>query len=1429
MTDKKNFLFEVSWEVCNKVGGIFTVIRSKLGEVKKNFGSNYCLIGPMFENNPGFYVDSSEDLGDISYRLTNAGITALVGRWRDENDIKVILVKYRDVLDQSKLLYQLWEDFGVDSLRGSWDYIEPVLFSTIAAKVIEEISYMYRDYDRIAHFHEWMSGAGLLYLLKNVPDVATVFTTHATILGRSMAGNGIDIYRILNEINPKNEANRFNVSAKHSMESAAALGADCLTTVSEITAKEAKYILNVNTDIVLPNGFYVEKIPDFKDNSGYYAENRKKLLDFASRFLKRDFKSENTIIISTSGRYEFHNKGIDLIMSTLGELYKEQNKLEKELLVFLFIIGGSVDMSKGQKPSPGENNEIPRYSDISTHPLWDPYNDPIVKNAQEIGLLNKPFDKINLIFIPMYLNGRDGVLNMEYYDAVSGCDLTIYPSYYEPWGYTPLESIAYSVPSVSSDVAGFGNWVLTKGLEGQGIKIIRRAGIPAINSVNELKTYIIDFIKNYSESSLIDSRTSARSVAEHFSWKHFFKNYLKAYKIALAERDRRLQGKGTKEVAKAKEIFFPETFSKSPRFREITTTPSIPGRIQRLRELAFNLWWTWDSEAKELFEILNPELFEKMDKNPIHLLEIIDIERLEEVSSDEKYTSLYDHVMAKYDKYLADKNTGNKDIKYLSAEKPIAYFSMEFGFHECMRLYSGGLGVLSGDYVKSASDMDIPLIGVGLLYKNGYFKQRITKEGIQEAEYVANDFFRMPLKEVRKPDGERVIVSVNLPGRTTFARVWEANVGRIKVLFLDTDIDLNNFSDRNITAKLYEGDRNIRLEQEILLGIGGVRLLENELKIYPSVYHINEGHSAFLILERLTNLVKRHGIDIECGKELVKASTVFTTHTPIPAGNEKFDMSLLQVYFENYIRSNNASIEPNEFYDMGHREKGDKSPYDMTILALKNSNKRNGVSRLHGVITRKLWSDLWQGYLEEESPILSITNGIHPASWLAEPFKELFSRYASLKLKDDLFDRDKVNKISHIPDKILWQTHLDMKNQLLNSIKENVTEYWEREGESPHLINKFVKSLNPSALTIGFARRFAAYKRALIIFEDTERLSRIVNNEKYPVQLVFAGKAHPGNNRGIEMISKIVNISKQEEFLGKIVFLENYNIGLAKKMVSGVDVWLNTPLRTQEASGTSGQKAAINGVINFSIADGWWNEGYNEENGWIIGSGKEYDNPEHQEIADSISLYEVLENDIVPLFYSLNNHGIPEKWVKIMKNSVVSVLGEFNTHRMIREYLDKMYEPSAKKYFEMTKDNFKKTKDIVELKKNIAARFATLNINNISIRGIENDVVNLNDEITFSLEVNRGSMSNDELNAETIIIYNHEEKKLGIRKTEEINQPEREIIAIPMKIIEENGSDVKYSCTYHVKKHGKFEYGVRISAVSELIDDMKDINLACWG
>ena len=849
-------------------------------------------------------------------------------------------------------------------------------------------------------------------------------------------------------------------------------------------------------------------------------------------------------------------------------------------------------------------------------------------------------------------------------------------------------------------------------------------------------------------------------------------------------------------------------------FNKITVNPQLPKRIGKLSEIANNLWWSWNTEFLRLFKIIDRDLWETCEKNPVKFLKRVSQDRLEAVVENTDFLREYDRLAKEFDDYVTSKNTWFSN-KYPENKKDlIAYFSAEYGLDQTIPIYSGGLGILSGDHLKSASDLGIPLVAVGLLYKNGYFHQKINGNGEQETEYNNIELSNLPINPVKDENGEELKIYVKFEKRKVYLKVWQINVGRIKLYLLDSDIDENTPEDREVTLRLYGGDQEMRIKQEIILGMGGTNLLTRALGLNPTVYHMNEGHSAFLILELIKNIIKEKKVSFEVAKDIASSKTVFTTHTPVPAGNDIFPIGLVEKYFKEFWPR--LGLDREEFLKLGMKPCTELEPgFNMGIFALKVAGKKNGVSKLHGAVSRELFGDVWPEIAANESPITYVTNGIHTCSWLAPSLKELYNKYLIPYWQDNIYKDEVWENINNIPNQELWGIHQKRKQKLLDIVKENTTNRLRKSGYSYEEINEITSKLNPNVLTIGFARRFATYKRATLIFKDLERITQILNNADRPVQLIFAGKAHPADKEGQDLIKRIHEISMMPQFKGKIFLLENYNIAMSRYLVSGVDVWLNNPRRPMEASGTSGQKASVNGVINFSVLDGWWAEGYNQENGWTIGTNAEFISYEEQDIADSQSMYRTLEEKIIPTYYEKDENGISEKWMKIMKNSITSTGGKYSTSRMLVDYTNNLYIPLCnltKKYYEnidnvaefnlWKKNLYTNWKDIIITQKN--------NLNNITM-----DAGN-NIDVKCEVQLPNVDVSN-------VMAQCYYGKILDNGIVENVS-------TIPMKLSSKNEENKTYEYTAKIelKTGGNYGYTFRVMPKHEMLLDSENLNLVKW-
>lgn len=1405
---KPDYLFEVSWEVCNKVGGIHTVISTKAVTLQNELHDNFILIGPDVwrdERENFEFIEDLETLRSWREHALTEGIRIRIGRWNIISEPLVVVVDFTQYLNQKDEVFsKFWEKYKLDSLQGQWDYIEPALFGYAAGKVIESYCKFYltvRD-NVVAQFHEWMTGIGALYLYDSFPIVATCFTTHATVLGRCLAGNGWPLYEKLNEYNGDLMAREFNVVSKQSLEKISAKYSDAFTTVSEITAKECLQFLEKPVDLVTPNGFEDTFVPD----DSQFEEKRKtaynKLVQIADILLDQKTK-EDTILIATSGRYEYKNKGIDLFIDALGNLNNSPD-LKREVIAFLMIPANNYGPRKVMI-----NNLAKCHSDdhfdnrILTHNLHDAELDPILNQLKKWNLDNRKENKVKVIYVPSYLNGNDGIFNMKYYDLLIGMDLTVFASYYEPWGYTPLESLAFHVPTITTTLAGFGKWVNTELHEKKDAVSVLYRG----DSNNEdVVKGIVDKIISCSTKDLehkLKIKQEAYDISRIALWKNLIENYREAYSIAIHKLIERKEKYADLLPVESASRVLKSVFEK-PGWKRILVRSSLPDKFAGLHEIANNLWWTWNYRAIELYKLIDVDLWREKRYNPISLLEDVSINRFEELAKDKNFVNKYEDVFQEFKDYLKEKE---------NQQAPrIAYFSMEFGFHDNLKIFSGGLGILAGDYMKEASDSNVDMIGFGLLYRYGYFKQTLTIAGEQQATLEPQKFSHLPLSPLKNKEGDWMVISVMMPGRTLFARVYEVKVGRNKLYLLDTDFEKNTEEDRTITHQLYGGDSENRLKQEMLLGIGGIRVI-NLLDLKPDLYHCNEGHAAFIGLERLRVLRTNRNLTFTEALEIIRSSTLFTTHTPVPAGHDTFEETLMRTYMAHY--PSRLKITWDDMMNLGKANATD-TKFSMSYLAANLSQDINGVSWLHGEVTKKMFNKLWDGYFPEESHIGFVTNGVHYATWTAKAWKRLHEDVFGNKFLDNMSDKKIWAKIYDVDDSEIWKIRQNQRRKLVEYVKKRVHENWVRRYENPKNTIKVISNINEDTLTIGFARRFATYKRAHLLFRNLERLSDILNNKEKPVQLLFAGKAHPNDKAGQDLIKYIVEISKTPQFLGKIIFLENYDIELARKMVQGVDIWLNTPTRPLEASGTSGMKAVMNGALHFSVLDGWWVEGYKEHAGWALPEKRTYENQEFQDELDAETIYSMLENEIVPLYYRRDKDNLPVDWIQWIKKSIAEIAPEFTTKRMLNDYIAKFYNNLHERSTQMRKNDYKMAIELARWKKQISQRWKTLEIIETEIADYEKHPIKMSDKYTGKLVIKLGEVLPEEVGVDLLVSSNFIDGEPQIYRV------------YPVELLTVEKNHAHFFLERLPDKPGNFGYAVRIYAKNNSLLYKQDFCLVKW-
>ena len=1407
-----DFLFEASWEVCNKVGGIHTVISTKAQTVTRKFGDRYILIGPDLSHE-GTNSEFEEDqtlLKAWRQAVYSEGLRIRIGRWKIKGEPLAVLVDFTSLIPRKdEILTKLWESYHVDSLSGQWDYIEPVLFGYAAGTVIASYvkTFCSPTEKIVAHFHEWMSAAGGLYLRKYAPYVATVFTTHAKVMGRCIAGNRLPLYSDLAKFNADELARQFNVTAKHSIEKTAAANHDAFLTVSDITANECKFLLGREPDGITPNGFENDFVWTGEE---YYAkrdEARKALIAVAEACLGCRFASE-PLIVGTSGRYEFRNKGIDVFIESLKKL-AASDKLRREVLAYITVPAGN----RGPRPDlqahladPAQPIDPAQYAH-STHLLENPAWDPIV-NALKDSILTTPESKVKVIFVPTYLNRADGIFDKDYYELLAGMDLTVFPSYYEPWGYTPLESIAFSVPTITTTLAGFGIWA-EKHREHAGVEVIRRDDY----NDREVEEQIADALVRFAaldDKHVNEVRVSAADLSATALWEHLYPAYEQAYSEAVESSVVRTNravlddgGSKTEQINFVRQQLFVE----KPNWNRMVVDKTLPNRLHALEELSRNLWWSWNPGARDLFEGIDPALWAASDRNPIAFLDKLSVERLKELEHDPNFLAQLDAVHTQFRDYMNEK----PDPKTTT----ISYFSMEYGLHSSLKIYSGGLGILAGDYLKEASDKNVPMAAVGLLYRYGYFTQRLSAQGAQEATYEAQNFYKLPISPVRDDAGGWMTVTIAFPGRTLSARIWKCQVGRTDLYLLDADFEANLEEDRQITYYLYGGDWENRLKQEILLGIGGIRALR-KLGVRHDVYHCNEGHAAFIGIERIREMINHRRLSFSEALEVVRSSSLFTTHTPVPAGHDAFPEPMIRQYMSHY--PDVLGITWEQYINLGKTNPNDPNEkFSMSVLACNLSQEVNGVSWLHGEVSKEILGNMWPGYFKNELHIGYVTNGVHFPTWIATSMRRLYARYFADGFEGHTYDIPAWQKVHQIPDEELWNERMYLKNKLVKHIRRRYSDPNQVRLDSPRQMIQIIEGIKPDVLTIGFARRFATYKRAYLLFTNLDRLSAIVNNKERPVQFIFAGKAHPNDKPGQDLIKRIVEVAAMPQFVGKILFLQNYDMELARRMVQGVDVWLNTPTRPLEASGTSGEKCVMNGVLQFSVLDGWWVEGYKEGAGWMLPMERTFADQGYQDELDAEMIYNTIEEQIVPKYYDRGSDGIPHQWVDSVKKCVADIASNFTTNRMLGDYEERFYNKLAARKREIVEGGYKLAREIAAWKRKVSAAWDKVRVIDVQRVRIDDEAIFVGEKYHFEVTVDIANLRPEDIGVEMVIAQQIVGGgKVNVTRT------------IGLKHTKTDGSRVTYALDYVPGEAGTFDVALRLYPYNPHLPHRMDFALVKW-
>lgn len=841
----------------------------------------------------------------------------------------------------------------------------------------------------------------------------------------------------------------------------------------------------------------------------------------------------------------------------------------------------------------------------------------------------------------------------------------------------------------------------------------------------------------------------------------------------------------------------------APVWRNITVKSELPGKLKKLNEMSRNLWWVWNSEGKRIFHDIDRDLWRATGENPVMMLQQLSAQTIDEISHNEEMLERINTVYQHFKDYM--KVPMRNDVP------SVAYFSMEYGLCNALKIYSGGLGILAGDYIKEASDRRINMTAVGFLYRYGYFTQSLSVDGQQIAKYEPQNFNQLPIEPVLEKDGRQMVLEVPYPGRVVYANIWRVNVGRMNLYLLDTDIDMNSEFDRSITHQLYGGDWENRIKQEYLLGIGGVLMLK-KLGIKSQIYHCNEGHAALLNLQRLVDYVQDEGLSFNEALEVVRASSLYTVHTPVPAGHDYFDEDLFGKYMCEF--PGKLGISWSDLMNMGRENPDTNERFSMSVFALNTTQESNGVSWLHGEVSKKMFQGVWKGYAPEESHVGYVTNGVHLPTWAASEWKEYYSKLFGADYLERQGDPETWAPIQNVPDEEIWNLRMTMKTKFINFVRRDFRESWLKNQGDPTRIMSIIDKINPNALLIGFARRFATYKRAHLLFTDLERLKRIVNNEKFPVQFIFAGKAHPADGAGKDLIRHIVEISKMPDFLGKIIFLENYDMTVSKRLITGVDIWLNTPTRPLEASGTSGEKAEMNGLLNFSVLDGWWYEGYRQGAGWALTDKRTYTDQAQQDKLDAATIYSMLENEIIPLYFAKNSKGYSPEWIQFIKNSLTQIAPHYTMSRMMQDYIDRFYNKEAARSKKLRANDYALAREIVAWKENVVSKWDEVKVVDVQMSDTFTGATDSNNTLEATVKVDTAGLG----------------KSIGVELVtyREIDGELKFHSARPLKLTDEDGNVLTFAFKDRMKGNGIFRYSFRLYPWNNNLPNRQDFAYLKW-
>ncbi|MBI2519070.1 MAG: alpha-glucan family phosphorylase [Bdellovibrio sp.] len=1400
--EKPDFIFEVSWEICNMVGGIHTVIQSKAAQIRERFGEDYICVGPHVLHPISATPSFREEIwSDAVYKLiqdfTYQGVSCRMGRWNIPGGPKVLLVGFKELFAQKdRILAHYWEHYGVESLFGGFDYTEPVLFSHASGLLIEQISnrLLLSEGKRVlVHAHEWMTSIALLHLKETCPDIATVFTTHATILGRSLSSR--DHQKTLDSYLASKPATVWaqetGVESKHSVEVISAREADCFTTVSETTSDECGLILGKKADVVVNNGLSDDiPSPELLDPS-LRKKMRLRMLQIAREVTGFNYDSDQTFMMVTAGRYEFRNKGIDLFIDASLDLKDSlaNGDSKKKVIAFVMCPAGH-----GHRVFPHAENAF------STHTITDPSHDPLLDLLNHRGQVNSANNPVHVIFLPLYLNGTDSTLTETYWELASGMDLAVFASWYEPWGYTPHESVALGLPTCTTDCAGFGRWVqsLPGSDKEKGVVVIKRTRGDVPHNYEEIRAELKKKILEILNASPVERKQwseAALQTAKRARWSDLIEGYLRAYSFAIE--------RATLRVSKSPHARFrsfslgnvvaPSRFSHArANVKKFSVTTRFPNVQKSLRQfMGRTMSWKWDPYVLQLFYQLDRKLWEEVDQIPLKFIRNADDETVKKISANSELRKLFNGIRVGFE--ADDVASANAFAAY-----DRAYFCMEYGITDKLRIYSGGLGMLAGDHLKTASDMKIPIVAFGLFYQYGYFRQVLTQDGQQLANYDRSELENLEINLVQDVSGGRLLLSIPFNEEELYFQIWRLDLHGVDLLLLDSNVMENPVRLRVLTDRLYSAEPGKRIGQEWLLSMGGLELIK-KLGLNISVFHMNEGHTAFLVVGRILELMEQHQLNFDEAFDYVRFTTIFTTHTPVAAGHDEFARDEAIALLKRRIQ-NQPILDRIMGLGASLKGLGIDDKFSMTGMALRGSRWVNAVSKIHESVSQRMFNNLFPDLDEDEVPVTHVTNGVHIPSWLEPTWQDLFFEVLGDQWPKRLNDVDYWLKLQNLPLERVAEKKLILKRRLISWIKKRLAGQLDRGAVRPEYA-EILARLDENTLIITHAKRMAPYKRADILFEDADRLAEIIRRSPVPILFIYAGKAHPSDGMGQEVLQRIARWSKDPRFSGSVLVLEDYDLSYSRRLLSGSDIWLNTPLRPLEASGTSGMKGAINGTLHFSVADGWWPESYNGNNGWMIGDGSELWDKSLQDDYDRARIFSLLENEILKDFVKPEGQSFSPAWISRVRESIYTILPFVASERMLEDYQHRLYQPALNASHDLKKNNFAELRNLTNFKKTLTEHWHLVAFENVDSEGLETDNIPRSKPAQVIVELSHPNLTVEHIRVQAVLTH----------QASSLHEVQRQIIAC--ECISSNASSrTKWRLRLDNRRPGDFTLAFRAIA-----------------